>query len=194
MVGPAHRTIHSNSIMSWNRLPSVEFLSELPDGPQDGSVAYCEETEEDMYFFQGEWLLRVQHLERIHRHCGKAFDAVRSYLDEKGIDYMMAELRLISAGVPEPIEPSLWALPEPAPLMLNCVNKRLFHEVIAPGLRDVCKRWNICLKAKKYVCTGDERDFIAELKVNLIGVIDVQSTPTTKATIRRREQSPRTYI
>ena len=66
----------------------------------------------------------------------KAYEALTGYLDEKGVEYMLGEDGF------SPLESYM--------LTLLGVPPRLYHEVVVPGLIEICRSRGLGMKATRY--------------------------------------------
>ena len=98
----------------------------------------------------------------------KAYLEVEEYLDEKGVEnYIGMPVNLEEAERIGDVRMTLGSRSnknEHPTLILWDVPHRLFHEVVVPGLIDVCRRVGVRIQAQKYEREGDGRSLQAVLR------------------------------
>jgi len=93
--------------------------------------------------------MRTKNSELYSTYLNWALFQIYEYLDEKGVFWRF----------PGPYEARI----EDSAMLLEGVNPRLFHQVVVPGLRAMCKRLKIRLKALDYVRREETCDFAMKL-------------------------------
>lgn len=98
-------------------------------------------------------------------NAASAWEALRAYLDEKNVDYALGE-RVATGDTMYDTALRLYTFSNPNKvhtLILMSVPNKFYHKVVVPGIREVCKREGIVIKARDYI----SEDGLCSLELDL---------------------------
>ncbi len=85
-----------------------------------------------------------------HDYTFHALVAIETYLEEKGVEVVMLYNAIYN--------PKTGGLQKGTRLFtINNVPTKFYHEVVVPGLREVCARWKVCIIPDVYEKIEDNR-------------------------------------
>jgi len=101
---------------------------------------------------------KPEHMRRLPNcDANEAFHQLKDYLDEKGVDYVLGELVKEESQFGDTLVYAtqfFWDNNQYFMVVYD-VPKKMYHEVIVPGLRSFCYHYGITLKAHAYKAVED---------------------------------------